>query len=170
MREDITLDDESCKLPATVANGSGISIISSTAATVTTATASAIAAATIATSAAAATVANHLLKLGINILLSLGEHVNEITRLLGIVSGEQGDGGTSLASTAGSADTVDVVLRVVGVVIVEHMSNVAHILCKGMVSNRSMMGVATFQLERIQDECLKYISLLYPFGIVYFAP
>jgi hypothetical protein len=62
---------------------------------------------------------------------------------------------------------MDVVLRVVRVIIVEHMSNVAHILkSKEMVSNRRMMGVATFQLERIEDGCLNISSLLYPFGIV----
>lgn len=43
------------------------------------------------------------------------------------VSGEQSDGCSSLASTTGTTDTVDVILRVVGVVIVEHMGNVAHI-------------------------------------------
>ena len=43
------------------------------------------------------------------------------------VSGEEGDGSAVGAGTASSADTMDVILRVVGVVIVEHMGNVAHI-------------------------------------------
>jgi hypothetical protein len=66
---------------------------------------------------------------------------------------------------------MNVVLRVVGVIIVEHMSNVPHILKrKELVSNRRMMCVATFQPERIEDGCLSISSLLYPFGIIYFAP
>lgn len=44
------------------------------------------------------------------------------------VSGKKGNGGTLLASTTSTTNTVDIVLRIVGVVIVEHMRNVAHIL------------------------------------------
>lgn len=43
------------------------------------------------------------------------------------VSGKEGDGCALGAGTASSANTVDVILRVVGVIIVQHMSNVAHI-------------------------------------------
>ena len=44
------------------------------------------------------------------------------------VSGEEGNGGTLRASTTSSANTVDVILRVIGVVIVQHVSDVAHVL------------------------------------------
>jgi hypothetical protein len=43
------------------------------------------------------------------------------------VSGEERDGCALSAGTASSTNTMDVILRVVGVVIVEHMGNVAHI-------------------------------------------
>jgi len=55
------------------------------------------------------------------------------------VSGEEGDGSAGLASAARSANAMDVVLRVVGVVIVEHVRDVAHIL-RGMVSNDGHAG------------------------------
>ena len=44
------------------------------------------------------------------------------------VSSEQGNGRALRTRTTRPADAVDVVLRVVGVVIVEHMRDVAHIL------------------------------------------
>jgi hypothetical protein len=44
------------------------------------------------------------------------------------VSSEHGDGRALGASTTGTADTVDVILRVVGVVIVEHVSDVTNVL------------------------------------------
>ena len=43
------------------------------------------------------------------------------------VSGEERDGCALSAGTASSTNTMDVILGVVGVVIVEHMGNVAHI-------------------------------------------
>ena len=43
------------------------------------------------------------------------------------VSGEEGNGSTLRTGTTSSADTMDVILGVVGVIIVEHVSNVAHI-------------------------------------------
>lgn len=46
------------------------------------------------------------------------------------VSGEEGNGGTLGTSTAGTTNTVDIVLRVVGVVVVEHVSDVAHIFLR----------------------------------------
>ena len=57
------------------------SLLTSTAASV--ATSASTVAAAIATTAAT-TVADHLLELGINVLLGLLEHVYEVTRLLGI--------------------------------------------------------------------------------------
>jgi hypothetical protein len=47
------------------------------------------------------------------------------------VSGEESNGGTLGSSTASSADTMNIILRVVGIVIVEHMSNVANIFKTG---------------------------------------
>lgn len=43
------------------------------------------------------------------------------------VSGKERNGGSVLASTAGTANTVDVVLRVVRVIVVQHMGDVANI-------------------------------------------
>jgi hypothetical protein len=118
-----------------------------------TTTESTTAAATVAAISAASTpttVPSHLGETRINVLLSLLEDTHEITGLLRIVSGEEGDGCAFGAGTASSADAVDVVLRVVGVVIVEHMSNVAHIFeRKEMVSNGLQHGrKQPFQHER----------------------
>lgn len=58
------------------------------------------------------------------------------------VSGEESDCGTGSAGTSSTTNTVDVVLRVVGVVIVQHMSNIAHIFWKGgLVSKQSIRGL-----------------------------
>ena len=43
------------------------------------------------------------------------------------VCSEEGDGSTSLTSTTCTTDTVDVILRVVGIVIVQHMSDIANV-------------------------------------------
>jgi hypothetical protein len=43
------------------------------------------------------------------------------------VSGEEGNGSTLGTGTSSTTNTVDIVLRVVGVIIVEHMSDVANI-------------------------------------------
>jgi hypothetical protein len=40
------------------------------------------------------------------------------------VSGEQSDGSTLAASTTGTADTMDIILRVVWIIVVEHMRDV----------------------------------------------
>jgi hypothetical protein len=44
------------------------------------------------------------------------------------VSSEEGYGGTIRAGTASSANTVDVILRIVGIIVVQNMSDVANIL------------------------------------------
>lgn len=105
----------------------------------------------IAATATTAAIPNHLGETGINVLLGLLENTNEVASLLCIwksvseeragrlgraemqltVSGEERNGCAVSAGTARSADTMDVILRVVGVVIVEHMSNIAHILKQG---------------------------------------
>lgn len=56
------------------------------------------------------------------------------------VSGEQGNGGTLSARTAGSTNTVNIVLRIVRVVIVKHMSDVANIFKHTYVSKQSKCG------------------------------
>jgi hypothetical protein len=43
------------------------------------------------------------------------------------VSGEERNGSSVLASTAGTTNTMDVILRVVRVVVVQHMGDVANI-------------------------------------------
>lgn len=43
------------------------------------------------------------------------------------ISGEEGNGGTHGTSTTGTTNSVNVVLRVVGVIVVQHMGDVAHI-------------------------------------------
>ena len=44
------------------------------------------------------------------------------------VSGKESDGGTLGTGTTSSTNTMDIILRVIWVVIVKHMSNVADIL------------------------------------------
>ena len=47
------------------------------------------------------------------------------------VSSKERDGSTLGTGTTSSANTVDIVLRVVRVVIIDHMRDIAHILRKG---------------------------------------
>jgi hypothetical protein len=56
------------------------------------------------------------------------------------VGGEEGDGSTGLACTTGAADTMDVVLRVVGVVVVEDVSDVADILKSETLVSHDRLG------------------------------
>lgn len=62
-----------------------------------------------------------------------------MSRIQLTVSGEQRNGSSVLASTAGTTNTVDVVLRVVRVIVVQHMGDVANIfeLRKERVSKRN---------------------------------
>lgn len=64
------------------------------------------------------------------------------------VSGEESNGSTLRTGTTSSADTMDVILGVVGVVIVEHVSNVAHILFEGPWLAIAGFGITTFQNGR----------------------
>lgn len=98
--------------------------VSTSESTTATATAAPSVTATATTAAAATTrEAAHFLELGIDLLLGLGQDGEQITGLLAVVLGEQGDGGTLLASTASTANTVDVVLGVGGVVVVDDKVN-----------------------------------------------
>ena len=99
-----------------------------------------------------AAVACHLRETRVNNLLGLLENIHKVASLLGIcdsgvsgsslmirrgggegcvvkstVSGEERDGCALGAGTASSTNTMDIILRIVGVVIVDHVSNVAHI-------------------------------------------
>lgn len=56
------------------------------------------------------------------------------------VSGEEGNGGTLGTRTTSSANTVNVVFRVVGVVIIQDMSNVTNIFRQTYVSKQSISG------------------------------
>jgi len=94
--------------------------------------------------AAAAAITRHLGQTGVNLLLRFRQDGHEVTGLLCIcvklagareggvaartVSGEECNGSASLACTTGPADAVNVVLGIVGVVVVQHMRNVANIL------------------------------------------
>lgn len=66
------------------------------------------------------------------VALKTTERANRLT-----FSGEKRDGGTQPSCTTCSTNTVNVILRVVGVIIVEHMSNVSHIL-KYRLANKPM--------------------------------
>lgn len=59
------------------------------------------------------------------------------------VSCKEGDGGTLGTGTASTTNTMDIILRVVRVVIVQHMSNVADIFIDGLA--RTEKCIATFQ-------------------------
>lgn len=50
------------------------------------------------------------------------------------LGGEERDGGTTGTGTTGSTNAVNIVLRVVGVVIVQHMGNVADIFIYRLAS------------------------------------
>jgi hypothetical protein len=83
------------------------------------------------------------------VLLSLCKNIYEITSLLLIcfitlvkephtevkrehtVSGKEGDGSSLLPSTTCTTNTMDIILRIVRVVIVEHMGNVSNIFIMG---------------------------------------
>lgn len=56
----------------------------------------------------------------------VSEELGEMTQIH-TLSGEEGNGSTSLTSTTCATDTVNVILRVVGVIIVENVSDIANI-------------------------------------------
>lgn len=43
------------------------------------------------------------------------------------ISGEEGDGGTVGTGTTGTTNTMDIILRVIGVIVVQHVCDVANI-------------------------------------------
>jgi hypothetical protein len=128
------------------------SIGSSEAAATTTAAAAMTAATPISTTAAAASgVASHLRETGVDVLLRILQDRNEVTGLFSICGKlaisdhswkvvrltlccEERDSCAFLSSTSSSADPMNIVLRIVGVVVVEDMSNISYIL-SGQVSN-----------------------------------
>ena len=70
-------------LPPTAATDGG-AVASRPAATTTTATSATSTATTVATATSSTAVASHLSQTWVNLLLSLGEDVHEVTRLLGV--------------------------------------------------------------------------------------
>jgi hypothetical protein len=83
--------------------------------------------AAVASAAAATAEASHLCQTRIDLLLGLLKNIHEITRLLLVISGEQGDGSAVGAGTTSTTNTVDVILRVVGVVVVQDVSDVPNV-------------------------------------------
>jgi hypothetical protein len=132
---------------------------------------SATAPATVTTVAATTTssVASHLDQTRINLLLRFREDIHEVTRLLLVcravshssspkeeaqltISGEEGNGGTLLSGTSSTANAVNVILRVVGVIVVEHMGDVANILKSHWLAGESWtLFVTTIQLEHAKN-------------------
>jgi hypothetical protein len=55
------------------------------------------------------------------------------------VSCEKSNGSTICTCTASSANTMDIILRVVGVVIVKHMTNVADIFSDGLARTKKIV-------------------------------
>jgi len=141
--------------------------LTSVAAAATTATAAAIV--TVPTVAASTTIPSHLRQTRIDLLLGLMKNRQKITGLLGIcgqplvdsarkpAEGERGawsvltvrseecDRGSVRAGTASTTNSVDVVLRVVGIVIVEHVSDVAHVFLDRLAVFRERVCIATVQ-------------------------
>jgi len=73
----------------------------------------------------------HLEELGIDGLVGLSEHSDEVARLPHVVRSEEGIGCACLLATSRSANAVDIVLRVVGVVKVDdkfHIFNICKIM------------------------------------------
>jgi hypothetical protein len=95
----------------------------------TSATATATTPSTVAATAAA-TISGHLNETRVDLLLGFLEDIDKVTSLLLVISSEEGDGGTHGTSTTGTTNSVNVVFRVVGVIVVQHMCDVAHIFSK----------------------------------------
>jgi hypothetical protein len=123
------LMEDHITLPTTVTDGHVVGIVGVGSATATAATPSTVAA------TAAATVSGHLNETRVNLLLGLLEDIDKVTSLLLVISSEKGNGGTHGTSTTGTTNSVNVVFRVVGIIVVQHVSDVAHIFTR-MVSRR----------------------------------
>ena len=66
-------------------------------------------------------------------------NVRMLTYLFGVIGGEESNGGTLCSCTTCSTNTVNIVLRVVGIVIVEDMSNVSNIFFYGLAISADAM-------------------------------
>lgn len=76
---------------------------------------------------------SHLEELGVDGLVGLPEHRDEVAGLPHVVGGEEGIGRACLLATCRSANAVDIVLRVVGVVKVDdkfHVFNICKIVLR----------------------------------------
>lgn len=127
-------------------------LVALTSAIRTTTTTSAAAPATVPPAAAATAVAGHLGEARVDLLLGLSENIDKVPGLLGVygqarlalhgirgyraqtgltVSGEERNGRALGAGTTSTSNPVDVILRVIGVVVVQHVSDVANVLSRG---------------------------------------
>lgn len=68
-------------------------------------------------------------ELGVDVLIGLAEHRDEVARLPHVVGREEGVGRARLLAAGRAANAVDIILRVVGVVKVDDKFHVFHI-CK----------------------------------------
>ena len=142
----------------------------------TSTTASSTTPTTIATTTATSSEASHLGKAGVDVLLGLLQDVDKLTSLLlvcafvsikclefvryivGIltVSSEKGNGGTLRAGTTSTTNSVDVILRVVGIIVVQHVSDIANILIP-KVSRRSGCVYSNFPARGHEERADKNI-------------
>jgi len=76
------------------------------------------------TTASSVTVHGHLLELRRHFCARLFEQRQEVTGVLGVVSGEEGDCGTLLAGSSGTTDSVYVVFDVVGEIVVDDIFDI----------------------------------------------
>ena len=73
----------------------------------------------------------HLLELGIDHLLGLGQHFDEVVGLGRVLRREEGVGGAGAVFPAGSSDPVDVILGIVRIIVVDHELDVVDVQSSG---------------------------------------
>lgn len=76
-------------------------------------------------------VLHQLEQLGVDCLVGLAEHGDQVAHLFSIVGGEEGIGGTRVGTAGCPPNTVDIVLRGVRVVIIDdkfHIFNICKVL------------------------------------------
>jgi hypothetical protein len=101
--------------------------IGSSEAAATTATATVTATTITTTAASSAGVTCHFRKTRIDILLGFCQDSDQVAGLFGIISAEERDSGSFSSCATSSTNSMNIIFRVVGVIIVEDMSNVSHI-------------------------------------------
>ena len=86
-----------------------------------------------------------LLQLWVDFLLRFHQHLDQLARLLPVVSSEEGVGRPSAVTSTRSPDPVHVVLRTVGVIVVDHHLDVVHVWCATQI----LAVIAMNQWERM---------------------